>query len=119
MGQRMTSPERISLGAGLCGIMLATLPRYVEGGHDTRLTLVLMATAAIALVMIIQWRWLPREGKQRLPMLLARLLGLLALGVGLSLVWYGTTGFGSGWPVSVSHGATLGLLLYAVTLWRR
>ncbi|SHL95090.1 hypothetical protein [Vreelandella subglaciescola] len=119
MSQRMTSPERISLGAGLCAIMLATLPRYVAGGHDTRLTLVLMAVAAIVLVMGIQWRWLPEEGKQRLPALFTRLLGLLVLGVGASFAWYGMTGSGSGWAVSLSHGATFGLLLYALTLWRR
>lgn len=119
MEPRITSPERVSLGAGLCVIMLATLPRYVEGGHDTRLTLVLMAIAAIALVMTIQWRYLPLAGKKRLSALLIRLLGLLALGTGLSFFWYGVTGFGSGWPVSLSHGTTLGLLVYAVTLWRR
>jgi hypothetical protein len=119
MSQRMTSPERISLGAGLCAIMLATLPRYIAGGHDTRLTLVLIAVAAIVLVMGIQWRWLLLEGKKRLPKLLTRLLGLLALGVGLAFAWYGVTGSGNGWQVSLSHGATFGLLLYAVTLWRR
>lgn len=119
MSQHMTSPERISLGAGLCVLMLATLPRYVAGGNDTRITLVLMAFAAIVLVMGIQWRWLPTESKQRLPRLLKRLLGVLALGVGLAFAWYGMTGSGSGWQVSLSHGATLGLLLYALTLWRR
>lgn len=119
MSQQMTSPERISLGAGLCTLMLATLPRYVAGGNDTRIILVLMACAAIAVVMGIQWRWLPIESKQRLPGLLKRLLALLALGVGLAVAWYGVSGSGNGWQVSLSHGATLGLLLYALTLWRR
>lgn len=119
MGQRMTTPERISLGAGLGLIMLATLPRYFLGGHETRLTLVLMAIAAILVVTLIQWRLLPSADRKRLPGLLQRLMGLLVLGTALGFAWYVVTGTGNGWPLSLSHGATAGLLLFALSLWHR
>lgn len=120
MNAQPTSPERISLGAGLCAIMLATLPRYVAGGHDTRLVLMLGGVVAILVVTAVQWRWLGQAGRQRLPGLFARLAGLLALGVVLALGWYAAVGTAQGlMAVGLSHGATLGLLFYAVTLWRR
>lgn len=100
--------------------MLATLPRYVAGGHDTRLVLMLGGVVAIAAVMGVQWRWLSQAGRKRLSGLLRRLAAVLALGVVLALSWYAAVGAAQGWAaLGLSHGATLGLLLYAVTLWRR
>lgn len=119
MIKQTASSERISLGVGLCAIMLAALPRYIAGGHETRQTLVLLGAAAIAAVMAVQWRWLDKAGRQRLPRLLLRLAGLLALGLALVFSGYSLFGTAHSWAVSLSHGATLGLLLYAVTLWRR
>ena len=36
MQRTPTSPERVSVALGLCVVMLATLPRYMAGGHETR-----------------------------------------------------------------------------------
>lgn len=119
MAKQMTSPERISLGAGLGVIMLAALPRYAAGGHETRQTLVLLGVAAIAVVMAVQWCWLDKAGRQCLPRLLVRLGGLLVLGLVLMFSWYSLSGAPHSWALGLSHGTTLGLLLYAVTLWRR
>ena len=53
MQRTPTSPERISVALGLCVVMLATLPRYMAGGHETRQTLIFFALALVAFAAII------------------------------------------------------------------
>ncbi|SEK27880.1 hypothetical protein [Halomonas daqiaonensis] len=113
------TPERLSLLLGLGLLMLATLPRYLVGGHETRLSVMLMALAVVAVVIVLQWRLLSDEARSRLPGLL-RLLGV-SLGAGLVMmaVWHTLTSDFFGWELLVSHGATLGLLLHALWLWKK
>ena len=43
---------------GLLVLMLANVPRYLAGGHETRLTLICMACAVVAAVAVMHWRLL-------------------------------------------------------------
>ncbi|TFH85348.1 hypothetical protein EQG41_17415 [Billgrantia azerbaijanica] len=109
--------ERVSLMLGLLVLMSATVPRYLAGGHDTRLTLILMALAVVALVTGLHWRLLALEQRRRLPALLGR-LGLCCLAglVGMGL-WHAAMSDWLSWQLLLAHGATLGLLLHALWLW--
>ncbi|TDO13911.1 MULTISPECIES: hypothetical protein [Halomonas] len=113
------TPERISLLLGLATLMLATLPRYLVGGHETRLSLMLMALAVVAVVVMLQWRLLSRQARSRLPGLLRRLGLCLILGLAIMTAWHTLSSAYFGWELLVSHGATLGLLLHALWLWVR
>ena len=113
------SPERLSLMLGLILLMLSTIPRYLVGGHDNRLNLVLIALAVVAAVAAVQWRMLEAEARMRLPRLLKRLGLCLAVGLaGMGLYHALFTDF-IGWELLIAHGATLGLLLHALLLWFR
>lgn len=113
------SPERLSLVLGLLLLMLSTIPRYLVGGHDNRLNLILIAIAVVAAVAVVQWRLLEAEARSRLPGLLGRLgLCLVAGLAGMGLYHALFTDF-IGWELLVAHGATLGLLLHALGLWLR
>ena len=60
MQRTPTSPERISVALGLCVVMLATLPRYMAGGHETRQTLIFFALALVVLRLLFSgayWLW--------------------------------------------------------------
>ncbi|WFM73138.1 hypothetical protein [Halomonas sp. CKK8] len=113
------TPERLSLLLGLGVLMLATLPRYQVGGHETQLSLMLMALAVVGVVAVMQWRQLPGEARSRLPALLRRLGLCLGAGLVVMAAWHALTSDFFGWELLVSHGATLGLLLHALWLWIR
>ncbi|CAM4174190.1 hypothetical protein VRRI112168_16765 [Vreelandella rituensis] len=116
--QRPTpTAERLSVALGLCVVMLATLPRYLAGGHESRQTLILIALGVVALATFMQWRILPQDARARLPGLLKRLVGMLVVGSLLMGLWHWLFTDWISWQVLVSHGATLGLLLHVLSLW--
>lgn len=116
MQRAPTSPERISVALGLCAVMLATLPRYMAGGHETRQTLIFITLALVSLVAIVQWRLLPMEARRRLPQLCKRLVVMLLLGMVVMGGWHALFTDWISWQVFISHGATLGVLLHAISL---
>lgn len=113
------SAERVSLLLGLGVLMLATLPRYLAAGLETRQSLMLMALAVVALSTLVQWRMLGDEARQRLPGLVRRLVLCLGVGAVGMTAWHALTSDFFGWELIASHGATLGLLLHALWLWVR
>ncbi|MEL7968970.1 hypothetical protein AAG587_21625 [Vreelandella neptunia] len=117
MQRAPTSPERISVALGLCIVMLATLPRYMAGGHETRQTLIIFALALVAFVTVIQWRLLAVEARRRLPRLCMRLVVMLLFGMAIMGGWHALFTDWISWQVFISHGATLGVLLHAISLW--
>lgn len=117
MGARPT-PERLSLLLGLALLMLATVPRYLVGGHGTRLNLILMALVVVLVVAILQWRLLAAEARARLPRLLGRLGACLVAGLAGMGAWHALFSDFIGWELLISHAATLGLLLHALWLWK-
>ncbi|MDQ7730253.1 hypothetical protein [Halomonas sp. SpR8] len=112
-----SSPERISVALGLCMVMLAALPRYMAGGHETRQTLIIFALVLVAVAAAVQWRLLSAQARQRLPRLLKRLAAMLLLGMAVMGVWHALFTDWISWQVFISHGATLGVLLHALSLW--
>lgn len=111
------SPQRISVALGLCIVMLAALPRYLAGGHETRQTLIVIALVLVASAALVQWRMLSVAARQKLPSLLKRLVKMMLLGmVGMGM-WHALFTEWISWQVFISHGATLGLLLHALSLW--
>lgn len=117
MQRTPSSPERISVALGLCVVMLAALPRYIAGGYEARQTLIIIALVVVAFVAIVQWRLLPVEARRRLPKLFKRLAVMLLLGMALMGVWHALFTDWISWQVFISHGATLGVLLHALSLW--
>jgi hypothetical protein len=117
MQRAPSSPERISVALGLCVVMLATLPRYIAGGHETRQTLIVFALALVAFAAAVQWRLLAVEARRRLPKLFKRLAGMLLLGMAVIGGWHALFTDWISWQVFISHGATLGVLLHALSLW--
>ena len=111
------TPERLSLVLGLALLMLATIPRYLVGGHDSRLNLILLALAVVAAVAVVQWRLLEAGARRRLPRLLGRLGGCLAAGLAVMGLYHALFTDFIGWELLIAHGATLGLLLHALSLW--
>lgn len=117
MQRAPTSPERVSVALGLCLVMLAALPRYMAGGHQTRQTLIVIALVVVASAAIVQWRMLSAEARQRLPRLLKRLVAMMLLGMVIMGGWHALFTDWISWQVFTSHGATLGVLLHALSLW--
>lgn len=111
------TPERISVALGLCLVMLATLPRYMAGGHESRQTLIIIALVVVASVAVAQWRLLFPEARQRLPGLLKRLAAMMLLGMVIMGGWHALFTDWISWQVFISHGATLGVLVHALSLW--
>lgn len=113
----MPNAERLTALLGLLAVMLATLPGYLDGGHETRLALILMAAAVVAVVSLFNWRMLDAPARRSLPRLLGRLGICLLIGPMAMMAWYALTAGGAPWQVSISHGATAGLLVHVVSLW--
>ncbi|UYF98464.1 MULTISPECIES: hypothetical protein [unclassified Halomonas] len=112
--------ERVGVAIGLCVLMLSVMPRYVAGGFDTRLTLLLVAIVLVAGAAIANWRMLSKEERKRLPSLLKRLVLSLGLGTAAMGVWHLLMTDWLSWQQFISHAATCGLLLFAVSLgWQR
>ena len=110
------SVERISVACGLCILMLAALPRYMAGGHETRQTLIGITLAVVASVVLLQWRLLSVDARQRLPSLLKRLTLMMLIGAVLMGLWHALFTTWISWQVFISHAATLGLILHALSL---
>nr|WP_298372468.1 hypothetical protein [uncultured Halomonas sp.] len=107
------TPERLSVMVGVLLAILATLPRYLVNGNQGRLTLILIAFAAIAVVAVFAWRMLTVEARRRVPRLLGRLAVMVLLGILLVALWQVFTS-GLNELLLLSHGATLGLLIHAL-----
>jgi hypothetical protein len=111
--------ERLSLIAGLLVLMLATVPRYLAGGHDNRLNLIMLAIAVMAVVAVLNWRMLDTSERARLPALGKRLGISLLAGLVLMGGWHALFTAWISWQLLIAHGATLGLLMHALSLWWR
>ncbi|MCC5881176.1 MAG: hypothetical protein JJU25_00865 [Halomonas sp.] len=111
--------ERLSLLAGLLVLMLATVPRYIAGGHENRLSLIVIAIAVVAAVAIMNWRLLDTRERARLPRLAKRFGLALVVGLAVMGLWHMLFTAWISWELLIAHGATLGLLLHAVVLWWR
>ncbi|MFW3616439.1 hypothetical protein [Billgrantia antri] len=111
--------ERLSLLTGLLILMLATVPRYLAGGHDNRLTLIIIAIGVVAVVAMLNWRMLGADERSRLPRLGRRLALSLVAGLALMGLWHALFTDWMSWQLLIAHGATLGLLLHALWLWGR
>ncbi|WP_227369594.1 hypothetical protein [Halomonas sp. M20] len=109
------TPERLSVMVGVLLAILATLPRYLASGNQGRLTLILIAFAAIAVVAVFAWRMLAVEARRRLPRLLGRLALMLLLGLLLVALWQVLLSSVNE-LLLLSHGATLGLLIHALAM---
>nr|WP_289111160.1 hypothetical protein [uncultured Halomonas sp.] len=108
MQQTVYSPKRVSVAVGLCIVMLAALPRYMVGGHETRQTLLLMALVLVAGAAAFQWRMLSQEARQALPALIKRLAIMLVLGALVMGAWHAMFTDWISWQVFISHAATCG-----------
>lgn len=117
MQRAPSSPERISVLLGICVVMVATLPRYMAGGYETRQTLIILAFALVAFAAVVQWRLLAADARRKLPPLCKRLVSMLLLGMLLMAGWHALSTEWISWQVFTSHGATLGVLLHALSLW--
>ena len=113
------SAERLTALLGVLVVMLATLPRYLYGGHETRLSLMLMACAVVVAVTLLHWRLLDNAARRRVPSLLRRLGFCLLAGLALMAGWYALAANLTGWQVLLSHGTTAGLLMHVLSLWWR
>lgn len=102
---------------GLALLMLATLPRYLAGGHETRLSLILLALAVVVAVAVVHWRMLDAAARKRLPALLGRLGISLVAGLAGMGLWHALFTDWISWQLLIAHAATLGLLLHALWLW--
>lgn len=109
--------ERLSLLVGLAVLMLATLPRYVAGGHATRLNLILVALVVVMVVAVVHWRMLAEASRRRLPELFKQLVICLGAGLAGMGAWHAVFTDWLSWQLLISHGATLGLLLHALWCW--
>ncbi|SFU29661.1 hypothetical protein [Halomonas korlensis] len=110
------TPERVSLLLGLGILMLSILPRYLAGGHQTRLTLIVISLSVVGVVALVQWWLLSVDDKRFLPRLLARLAIAMITGLVVMGLWHLLFSDWTSWQRLISHGATLGLLLHALTL---
>ncbi|MCB8890694.1 hypothetical protein [Vreelandella malpeensis] len=114
------SAERVSVTLGLCIVMISIVPRYLAGGHQTHLTMLLIALAVVIGAALLQWRLLASTQRSALTALLKRLTIMMLAGAVMMGVWHALMTDWISWQRFISHAATCGLLLHAVTLgWRR
>lgn len=111
------SAKRVSSALGLCVVMLSTLPRYLAGGHETRLTLILLAFVVVLVAAVLQWRLLPGDGRQQLSGMLKRLAIMMMLGALVMGAWHALFTDWMSWQVFISHASTFGLVAHVVSLW--
>ncbi|QNI03114.1 hypothetical protein HXW73_09330 [Halomonas sp. SH5A2] len=111
------SANKVSSALGLCVVMLAALPRYMAGGHETRLTLILLALVVVLVATVLQWRLLPHDGRQQLPGMLKRLAIMMMLGVLVMGAWHALFTDWMSWQVFISHASTFGLVAHVISLW--
>ncbi|EHK61562.1 hypothetical protein MOY_05926 [Halomonas sp. GFAJ-1] len=97
--------------------MLSALPRYAAGGHESRQTLLLIALVFVASAAVLQWRMLSVTARQGLPKLIMRLAVMMVFGALAMGSWHALFTDWISWQVFISHAATAGLLLHAVSLW--
>ncbi|MGM0542275.1 MAG: hypothetical protein ACQERP_00140 [Pseudomonadota bacterium] len=112
-----TSAQRVSSAFGLCIVMLATLPRYMAGGNETRLSLIIMALVIVLAAVVVQWRMLSAAQRHRLPGMLKRLAAMMGLGVLVVGAWHALFTDWISWQVFISHAATFGLVAHVISLW--
>ncbi|MGM0824077.1 MAG: hypothetical protein ACQEUY_05080 [Pseudomonadota bacterium] len=112
-----TSAQRVSSAFGLCIVMLATLPRYLAGGNETRLSLIIMALVIVLVAVVVQWRMLSAAERHRLPGMCKRLAAMMVLGVLVMGGWHALFTDWISWQVFISHAATFGLVAHVISLW--
>ncbi len=115
----MPTAERLSIMLGLLALMLSTIPRYLAGGHDNRLTMIMLALLAVAAVTVVHWRMLEASERRRLPVLLKRFGISLLAGLGLMGAWHALMTDWISWQLFIAHATTAGLLLHVLWLWWR
>ena len=98
-------------------MMLSAFPRYAVGGHESRQTLLLIALAFVASAAVLQWRMLSVTARQGLPKLIMRLVMMMVVGALVMGSWHALFTDWISWQVFISHAATAGLLLHAISLW--
>ncbi|SDX46262.1 hypothetical protein SAMN05443545_105344 [Aidingimonas halophila] len=113
------TPQRLSTLLGLLILIVASIPRYVINQHMTRLTLLLIAFAAVAVVVIWHWRGLDQASRMQVPHFVRRLGGWLLAGLAVTALWQIATHGIIIWPLWLSQAAVSGLLLHVATLWMR
>ncbi|MCK0743534.1 hypothetical protein [Chromohalobacter nigrandesensis] len=122
MGDTTMSPSaaRLSVMIGLLLVTLCSWPRYQLGGYDTHSGLLAMVAAGLAVVIIAYWRRMTTKQRRLLPALLKWLVLSFVVGGVVMATWhYGLASTRAGWATVLSHGATAGLLLHAIsTGWR-
>lgn len=112
-----TSAQRVSSAFGLCIVMLATLPRYMAGGNETRLSLIIMALVIVLVAVVVQWRMLSTAERHRLPGMCKRLAAMMGLGALVMGGWHALFTDWISWQVFISHAATFGLVTHVISLW--
>ncbi|WP_143748595.1 hypothetical protein [Chromohalobacter canadensis] len=122
MSDTTTSPSaaRLSVMVGLLLVTLCSWPRYQLGGYDTHSGLLVMVAVALAVVIIAYWRRMTEKQRRLLPIRLKWLAMSFVVGGVVMATWhYGIASTLAGWSTVLSHGATAGLLLHAIsTGWR-
>lgn len=117
-----TSPSaaRLSVMVGLLLVTLCSWPRYQLGGYDTHSGLLAMVAVGLAVVIVAYWRRMTVSQRRLLPIRLKWLAMSFVIGGVVMTTWYyGLASSRAEWATVLSHGATVGLLLHAIsTGWR-
>ncbi|MBY5969609.1 hypothetical protein [Halomonas denitrificans] len=116
MARAIASPARLSLMVGLMLVLALTLPRYQMAGLSTRETLVYIALGVLALASLFQWRLLDGAGRSRFLRMLFTLLGCMVVALVAMVIYKLVVGGVALGVITLSQGATAGLLLHAVVL---
>lgn len=116
MARAIASPARLSLMVGLMLVLALTLPRYQMAGLATRETLVYIVLGVLALASLFQWRLLDGAGRSRFLRMLFTLLGCMIVALVAMVIYKLVVGGVALGVITLSQGATAGLLLHAVVL---